>query len=98
MEQTPTGNEPLLPRVRLSTLGHFRFERLVHHPDQAPSYSLMTNAEWQGKGKALTLLKVLLCQHNRRATRDKLMDLLWSEDEQHEMKDIRAALKTTAVV
>ena len=98
MEQTPTGNESWLPRVRLSTLGHFRFERLVHHPDQAPSYSLMTNAEWQGKSKALTLLKVLLCQHNRRATRDKLMDLLWSEDEQHEMKDIRAALKTTAVV
>ncbi len=98
MEQTPTGNESLLPRVRLSTLGHFRFERLVRHHDQELSYSLMSNAEWQGKGKALTLLKVLLCQHNRRATRDKLIDLLWSEEEQHEMKDIRAALKTTAVV
>jgi DNA-binding SARP family transcriptional activator len=44
------------------------------------------------------LLKVLLCQKKRRASRDMLIDALWTEDEQRQMKDVRGALKSTAVV
>jgi DNA-binding SARP family transcriptional activator len=58
----------------------------------------MTQEEWRSRGKALVLLKVLLCQKNRRASRDILIDALWTEDEQRQMKDVRGALKSTAVV
>jgi len=95
MQQQPTAQS--LPLVRLRTLGPFVFERLTMQEDHEPTYIPMTTRELLGKGKAITMLKILLCQRRRRATRDKLMDLLWTEDEQQQLKDIRDALKTTAV-
>ena len=94
----PLEAPPLFPLVRLTTLGVFLCERLERQEDEEPTYRAMSNEEWQRRGKALTLLKVLLCQRNRRATRDALIDWLWTEEEQRDMKDARGALKTTAVV
>lgn len=94
MQQQPTAQS--LPLVRLRTLGPFVFERLTMQEDHEPTYIPMTTREVQSRGKAITMLKILLCQRRRRATRDKLIDLLWTEDEQQQMKGVRDSLKVTA--
>lgn len=97
MEQHLEHTHPL-PLIRLTTLGPFICERREMQSSSELTYHIMTSEDWQRRGKALTLLKVLVCQRNRRATRDTLIDLLWTEEEQHEMKDVRGALKTAAVL
>ena len=82
----------------LSTLGMFLLEKLVGSTEAKPSYQPMMQEKWQGRSKALILLKLLLCQKRRRASRDMLIDALWTEDEQQQMKDVRGALKSTVVV
>jgi DNA-binding SARP family transcriptional activator len=85
-EQEP----PLLPEMRVFTFGEFRVERLVPlltEPGQPPTYERVSNEMWRSRGSALSLLKVLLCKQRRRASREELIDTLWSEDEQRQMKN-----------
>jgi len=63
MQQQPTTQG--LPLVRLRTLGPFVFERLTVQKGHEPTYMSMTTRELLGKGKAFTMLKILLCQRRR---------------------------------
>lgn len=82
----------MYPLLRLFTLGSFRIERLVSR--EQGRYEPVREQEWQSRGKAQTLLKVLLCTPHRQATRDQLIDLLWSENEQIQMKNPKDSLKS----
>ena len=67
------------PLMRVITLGEFALERLVPTPsrtqDEPPRYTRVARSEWSNRGPAMALLKVLLCQANRRASRDELIDV-----------------------
>ena len=67
--------------LRVTTLGEFSIERLVRAleqtEDEPPRYALVERREWSNRGPAMTLLKVLLCQTNRRASRDELIEAIW---------------------
>ena len=71
------------PLVRITTLGEFALERLVHTPsrteDEPPRYALVARSEWSNRGPAMALLKVLLCRPNRRASRDELIEAIWPD-------------------
>lgn len=69
------------PLVKIFTLGAFALERLISLPssraDDAARYMPIAPYEWNSRGPALTLLKVLLCRPNRRAARDQLIEAIW---------------------
>jgi DNA-binding SARP family transcriptional activator len=71
------------PLVRITTLGEFALERLIHNSsrseDEPPRYALVERGEWSNRGPAMALLKVLLCQPNRRASRDELIEAIWPD-------------------
>lgn len=94
-EHDPT-NHPL---VRITTLGEFALERLVHAPsraqDEPPRYTRVSRSEWGNRGPAMALLKVLLCRTNRRASRDELIEAIWPD---HEAINAAHALDSAASV
>src|SRR5437899_12292153 len=67
--------------MRVITLGEFALERLVPAPsrtqDEPPRCTRVARNEWSNRGPAMALLKVLLCQANRRASRDELIEAIW---------------------
>ncbi len=69
------------PLMRISTLGEFTIERLVHAPtwgsEEPPRYARVGRSEWSNRGPAMAMLKVLLCRANRRASRDELIEAIW---------------------
>ena len=71
------------PLMRITTLGEFALERLVGTSSQAhdeqPHYARVAQSEWSNRGPAMTLLKVLLCRANRRASRDELIAAIWRD-------------------
>ncbi len=71
------------PLVRITTLGEFALERLIHNSsrtkDEPPRYELVLRREWSNRGPAMALLKVLLCQPNRRASREELIEAIWPD-------------------
>jgi hypothetical protein len=71
------------PLMRITTLGEFALERLVGTSSQAhdeqPRYARVAQSEWSNRGPAMTLLKVLLCRANRRASRDELTAAIWRD-------------------
>jgi DNA-binding SARP family transcriptional activator len=73
------------PLVRITTLGEFVLERLIDNSsrseDEPPRYALVPRREWSNRGTAMTLLKVLLCQPNRRASREELIEAIWPDHE-----------------
>jgi len=85
--------------LRITTLGEFALERLVRTPsrpqDEPPRYSRVARSEWSNRGPAVTLLKVLLCQANRRASRDELIEAIWPD---HETINAAHALDSAASV
>src|SRR5581483_4223659 len=68
--------------ARILTLGEFAIERPVATATSAsgdpPRYTPVPANEWRSRGPAMTLLKVLLCRPSRRATRDELIEAIWS--------------------
>jgi DNA-binding SARP family transcriptional activator len=87
------------PLVRITTLGEFALERLVRtrsrSEDEPPHYALVARSEWSNRGPAMALLKVLLCQPNRRASRDGLIEAIWPD---HETINAAHALESAASV
>jgi DNA-binding SARP family transcriptional activator len=87
------------PLVRITTLGEFALERLIHNSsraeDEPPRYALVERREWSNRGPAMALLKVLLCQPNRRASRDELVEAIWPD---HESINAAHALDSAASV
>src|SRR5947209_19160858 len=87
------------PLVRITTLGEFALERLVPTPsrtqDEPPRYTRVARSEWSNRGPAMALLKVLLCQANRRASRDELIEAIWPN---HEAINAAHALDSAASV
>jgi DNA-binding SARP family transcriptional activator len=77
------GDQAKHPLVRITTLGEFALERLIHNfsrsEDEPPRYTLVPRREWSNRGPAITLLKVLLCQPNRRASREELIEAIWPD-------------------
>ena len=73
------------PLMRITTLGEFALERLVRTPmraeDEPARYERVARSEWSNRGPAMALLKVLLCQANRRASRDELIEAIWPNHE-----------------
>src|SRR5215472_16295870 len=87
------------PLMRVITLGEFALERLVptpaRTPDEPPRYRRVGRSEWSNRGPAMALLKVLLCQANRRASRDELIEAIWPD---HETINAAHALDSAASV
>src|SRR5258708_15251694 len=87
------------PLMRVITLGEFALERLVptpsRTPDEPPRYTRVARSEWGNRGPAMALLKVLLCQANRRASRDELIEAIWPD---HEAINAAHALDSAASV
>lgn len=53
-------------------------ERFVAGAGLASRYERIPPGAWQGRGPALTLLKVLLCHPRRRATKEDVVATIWS--------------------
>ena len=76
VEQT----HPPYPLMRIFTFGEFSLERLVPSSTasaHAPRYIRLAWEEWDNRKPAMTLLKVLLCRTQRRATRQELIEIIW---------------------
>src|SRR5579863_4890012 len=77
---------PALPLARVHLFGAFELVWRV-----AP---LTTEALWDGRTSARTLLKLLLCAPGRQAPRGVLTGLLWPESEEEKAREsLRAASK-----
>ena len=75
-----------LPRARVSLFGEFQLVWRIP--------PLTTEALWDGRTSARTLLKLLLCAPGRQAPRGVLTGLLWPEsDEEKARESLRAASK-----
>jgi DNA-binding SARP family transcriptional activator len=73
------GQEQLpAPAVRVFVLGECALERRVDIAGHEPRYERVPPTEWQGRGPALALLKLLVCRLHRRATKDDVVAMLWS--------------------
>jgi DNA-binding SARP family transcriptional activator len=94
-EEERTGH----PLMRITTLGEFAIARLVGASTSAqerpPRYVRVARSEWSNRGPAMTLLKVLLCRGERRATRDELIEAIWPD---HEAINAAHALDSAASV
>ncbi len=84
MEDTEEYARPKHPLLRIITLGEFAIERLVPVPSEVtgepPRYERVARSEWGNRGPAMTLLKVLVCRPNRRATREELIEAIWPDN------------------
>src|SRR6266700_1202629 len=84
MEDTEEYARPKPPLLRIITLGEFAIERLVPVPSEVagepPRYERVARSEWGNRGPAMTLLKVLVCRPNRRATREELIEAIWPDN------------------
>src|SRR5947199_606846 len=84
MEDTEEYARPKHPLLRIITLGEFAIERLVPVPSEVtgepPRYERVARSEWGNRGPAMTLLKVLVCRPNRRASREELIEALWPDN------------------
>src|SRR5437764_15438946 len=84
LDETSKQDSPQYPLMRIFTFGEFALERLVSAPlrrSDSPRYLRVAPEEWSGRGPAVTLLKVLLCRANRRASREELIEAVWSDCE-----------------
>jgi DNA-binding SARP family transcriptional activator len=70
------------PVIRVWTLGEFGVERLVRGGEQDPRYEPLPVQEWQSRGAAVTLLKVLLCRAHRQASKQELMATIWPAEQE----------------
>lgn len=80
------------PLMRITTFGELTLERLVPS-DHAPHYSRVAQEEWDSRGPAVTLLKVLLCRPQRRASRSELVASIWPD---RDTIDVTHAFDTAA--
>src|SRR5947209_9990186 len=84
MEDTEEYARPKHPLLRIIRLGEFAIERLVPVPSEVagepPRYERVARSEWGNRGPAMTLLKVLVCRPNRRATREELIEAIWPDN------------------
>lgn len=84
MEDTEEYARPKHPLLRIITLGEFAIERLVPVPSEVagepPRYERVARSEWGNRGPAMTLLKVLVCRPNRRASREELIEAIWPDN------------------
>lgn len=73
------------PLLKIFTLGEFFLERLVWAPSSEangpPRYAPVAAREWDSRGPAMTMLKVLLCRPDRRAVRSGLIRIIWRNGE-----------------
>src|SRR5437867_12657856 len=60
-------------------LVNYTLQRLGSLAQQAgePQYEPLTEEVWGSRAPALTMLKVLLCRTNRRASRGELIEAIW---------------------
>ena len=83
MYSTTEHDQTKHPLMRITTLGEFALERLIRTPlraqDEPPRYTRVAQSEWNNRGPAMALLKVLLCRANRRASRDELTEAIWPD-------------------
>ena len=84
MEDTEEYARPQHPLLRIITLGEFAIERLVpllsEGAGEPPRYERVARGEWGNRGPAMTLLKVLVCRPNRRASREELIEAIWPDN------------------
>jgi DNA-binding SARP family transcriptional activator len=99
MHSTVERDQTTHPLMRITTMGEFALERLVGTPllaqDEPPRYARVSQSEWSNRGPAVTLLKVLLCRANRRASREELIEAIWHD---HEAINAAHALDSAASV
>src|SRR5439155_10427561 len=83
MYSTTEHDQTKHPLMRITTLGEFALERLIRTPlraqDEPLRYTRVAQSEWNNRGPAMALLKVLLCRANRRASRDELTEAIWPD-------------------
>lgn len=82
MDETGEQDHLQYPLMRIFTFGEFALERLVSSPSKSPGpprYIRVAPEEWNSRGPAIVLLKVLLCRANRRASREELIDTIWHD-------------------
>jgi DNA-binding SARP family transcriptional activator len=99
MYSTAEYDQTKYPLVRITTMGEFALERLVHNfsraEDEPRCYARAAQSEWSNRGPTMALLKVLLCRANRRASRDELIEAIWPD---HEAINAAHALDSAASV
>jgi DNA-binding SARP family transcriptional activator len=72
-----------LPYFRIHTFGPFHLERLVStDATEEPCYQEVGQEEWGGRTASMSLLKLLLCCHQRHASKSFLAGTLWPEKEE----------------
>ncbi len=84
MDNTYNKNRPPHPFIRITTLNLFSMEYLIPAPIEKndetmyiPSYRLMREEQLWHFGIALTMLKILLCNQHRFATKPQLIKAIW---------------------
>jgi DNA-binding SARP family transcriptional activator len=66
-----------LPAIRIFLFGDVTLERRVIGTGTEIRYERIPSGAWQGRGPALTLLKILLCRPRRRATKEDVVAWIW---------------------
>ena len=82
MKKTSEQYSPPYPLIRVITFGEFALERLVSSPldsGERACYTRILPEEWDNRSSAMLLLKVLLCQEQRRAAREDLISTIWPD-------------------
>jgi DNA-binding SARP family transcriptional activator len=100
MREEDQPGHPSIPAIRIWTLGEFVVERLYFTEEQEPRYEQVAPQDWQSRGAAMTLLKVLLCHPRRRASKDASIVAIWpqSDDGAKRLKHVERALDAAASV
>jgi DNA-binding SARP family transcriptional activator len=98
MTQSSIEMQTPAPAIRIFLFGEVTLEQrrlLEESIEQEAEYECIPHAAWQGRGPALTLLKVLLCQPRRRASKDDVIAFIWSGVQ---LKNARRACDAAASV
>lgn len=79
MGYTSEQGHPQYPLMRIFVLGDFTLQRLGRAAQRGgePQYEPLTGEVWGSRAPALTMLKILLCRPNRRASRGELIGAIW---------------------
>ncbi len=72
------------PLLKVTTFGEFTMGRLVLSSPhiQKPRYIHLPWADVNSRGTALTMLKILLCRSDRRASKEELIAAIWGSNQE----------------
>ncbi len=84
MDQADEKENIAQPLLRVTTFGEFTLERLAPSPHyiQSPRYIHLPREDVNSRGTALTMLKILLCRSDRRASKEELIAAIWDANQE----------------